>query len=199
MRFVCWLNGHYNKKVPNCWKNGSGLCCLYFQAAEARALFVHLYAVAEQECIDGGLLSTETLVERHRMFRASLFEYVLAETRGCLFVIYAVFLEYGECIGIEDFGPLVAVVSCGIASSKDVGECGAASSGRHIGKNGGQSYARLDAVAAMFPTPTASEADRGGKGYRHGGLRCVIPEESGQLNPDWVEWLMGFPPGWTEA
>lgn len=70
---------------------------------------------------------------------------------------------------------------------------------RHIGKNGGQSYARLDAVAAMFPTPTASEADRGGKGYRHGGLRCVIPEESGQLNPDWVEWLMGFPPGWTEA
>lgn len=70
---------------------------------------------------------------------------------------------------------------------------------RHIGKNGGQSYARLDAVAAMFPTPTASEADRGGKGYRHGGLRCVIPEENGQLNPDWVEWLMGFPPGWTEA
>lgn len=70
---------------------------------------------------------------------------------------------------------------------------------RHIGKNGGQSYARLDAVAAMFSTPTASEADRGGKGYRHGGLRCVIPEESGQLNPDWVEWLMGFPPGWTEA
>ena len=70
---------------------------------------------------------------------------------------------------------------------------------RHIGKNGGQSYARLDAVAAMFPTPTASEADRGGKGYQHGGLRCVIPEESGQLNPDWVEWLMGFPPGWTEA
>lgn len=51
----------------------------------------------------------------------------------------------------------------------------------------------------MFPTPTASEADRGGKGYRHEGLRCVIPEESGQLNPDWVEWLMGFPPGWTEA
>ena len=70
---------------------------------------------------------------------------------------------------------------------------------RHIGKNGSQSYARLDAVAAMFPTPTASEADRGGKGYRHGGLRCVIPEESGHLNPDWVEWLMGFPPGWTEA
>lgn len=71
------------------------------------------------------------------MLRASLFEYVLAETRGCLFVIYAVFLEYGECIGIEDFSPLVAVVSCGIASSEDVGECGAASSGRHIGKNVG--------------------------------------------------------------
>lgn len=21
----------------------------------------------------------------------------------------------------------------------------------------------------------------------------------GQLNPDWVEWLMGFPIGWTEV
>ena len=20
----------------------------------------------------------------------------------------------------------------------------------------------------------------------------------GKLNPDWVEWLMGFPPGWTD-
>lgn len=70
---------------------------------------------------------------------------------------------------------------------------------RHIGKNGHQSYARLDAVAAMFPTPTASEAERGGKGYRHGGLRCAIQEENGQLNPVWVEWLMGFPPGWTDV
>ena len=51
---------------------------------------------------------------------------------------------------------------------------------RHIGKTGGQSYARLEQVVAMFPTPRA----RDGK--------------DGTLNPDWVEWLMAFPPGWTD-
>lgn len=25
----------------------------------------------------------------------------------------------------------------------------------------------------------------------------LIEETSGQLNPPWVEWLMGFPAGWT--
>lgn len=30
-----------------------------------------------------------------------------------------------------------------------------------------------------------------------GGGGCNIPEESGQLNPWWLEWLMGFPTGWT--
>lgn len=30
-----------------------------------------------------------------------------------------------------------------------------------------------------------------------GGLRPRITERSGQLNPDWVEQLMGFPEGWT--
>lgn len=30
-----------------------------------------------------------------------------------------------------------------------------------------------------------------------GGLRPRITERSGQLNPDWVEELMGFPEGWT--
>ena len=45
---------------------------------------------------------------------------------------------------------------------------------RHIGKTGGKSYARLDQVVALQE------------------------KESGTLNPDWVEWLMAFPPGWTD-
>jgi len=69
---------------------------------------------------------------------------------------------------------------------------------RHQGKNGSQSYARPDQVAAMFPTPTArcgkSPADTA---TRQGSpdLQTVI---GGQLNPEWVEWLMGFPTGWTD-
>ena len=26
----------------------------------------------------------------------------------------------------------------------------------------------------------------------------VAEENCGQLNPEWVEWLMGFPAGWTD-
>lgn len=29
-------------------------------------------------------------------------------------------------------------------------------------------------------------------------LSMVVSKESGQLNPQWVEWLMGFPTGWTD-
>jgi hypothetical protein len=56
------------------------------------------------------------------------------------------------------------------------------------------------AVAKMIPTPQAndwktgqdySEAERGHTPQ----LRHLI---TGQLNPTWVEWLMGFPLGWTD-
>jgi hypothetical protein len=29
-------------------------------------------------------------------------------------------------------------------------------------------------------------------------LSMVVSDVSGQLNPTWVEWLMGFPTGWTD-
>ena len=80
---------------------------------------------------------------------------------------------------------------------------------RHIGKTGKQSYARLDAVAALFPTPKARDArdttrlppsriaDRN-KDSLVQRVGREIKEECGQLNPTWVEWLMGFPIGWTD-
>lgn len=68
---------------------------------------------------------------------------------------------------------------------------------RHRNKSGGQSYARLDAVAAMFPTPKAQNSR--GHGEKHGdGGESLDVAVGGQLNPDWVEWLMGFPFGWTD-
>ena len=51
----------------------------------------------------------------------------------------------------------------------------------------------------MIPTPGASDY-RSGKGYSHEGkkqtpqLRHLI---GGCLNPEWIEWLMGWPIGWT--
>ena len=61
---------------------------------------------------------------------------------------------------------------------------------------GGQSYARLDTVAAMFPTPTARAWQTP---CQHGeGIPDLATTIGGQLNPTWVEWLMGYPIGWTD-
>lgn len=48
-----------------------------------------------------------------------------------------------------------------------------------------------------WPTPSKSDATGGpGSSGREGGpnLRTAV---KGSLNPDWVEWLMGWPVGWT--
>lgn len=61
-----------------------------------------------------------------------------------------------------------------------------ASDGSGRGPSPGRYLSRGNLIDAVrFPTPIASDGqDRTG--------------ESGPLNPDWVEWLMGFPIGWTD-
>jgi hypothetical protein len=56
-----------------------------------------------------------------------------------------------------------------------------------------------------IPTPTCSDAKtHGSDTVRFQSLdvfvreRTSATEAGGQLNPTWVEWLMGFPIGWTE-
>lgn len=61
----------------------------------------------------------------------------------------------------------------------------------------------------MWPTPCAGDdRDRGNLSTpaiqrRHAkgkqlNLSMVVSDVSGNLNPAWVEWLMGFPAGWTD-
>ena len=70
-------------------------------------------------------------------------------------------------------------------------------------------------VPALWPTPTTQEVEhcdveltktgrrksRNGKSSHSLGLadavRLATPD-NGKLNPTWVEWLMGFPLGWTD-
>lgn len=67
----------------------------------------------------------------------------------------------------------------------------------------------LPRAVRMYPTPQASDnRDRGNlstpaiqrrieKG-KQSNLSMVVSDVSGSLNPQWVEGLMGYPPGWTE-
>lgn len=61
-------------------------------------------------------------------------------------------------------------------------------------KDKGMSLSRM---VKMFPTPT--KQDNRGKGkYKFDKSYFVDKKVTGQLNPTFVEWLMGFPIGWTE-
>lgn len=49
-----------------------------------------------------------------------------------------------------------------------------------------------------WPTPTQSEWKGRGPNSKQQGLTNQVPCTGAQLNPSWVEWLMGWPIGWTE-
>ena len=65
-----------------------------------------------------------------------------------------------------------------------------------------QSGRTLQSFVAKWPTPMSTEhkANRQTRENHQNGLtQAVLATESGgQLNPTWVEWLMGWPLGWTD-
>ncbi len=52
------------------------------------------------------------------------------------------------------------------------------------------------ARSGMWPTPSASEHKYRLQGFSQQS-KCLNALARGQLNPTWVEWLMGYPLGWT--
>jgi hypothetical protein len=83
----------------------------------------------------------------------------------------------------------------------------AAHGGRITPSKGREGGTLIEAISARrWPTPTAvtnsggtAMCKWGGSGSREKLRGMVTPEElNGQLNPEWVEWLMGWPIGWTE-
>ena len=68
----------------------------------------------------------------------------------------------------------------------------------------------LGMAARLFPTPTYGKLAGGSgaverlKQMKHEGqisddeFRSMQAGNGGRLNPQWVEWLMGFPQGWTD-
>ena len=64
----------------------------------------------------------------------------------------------------------------------------------------------LAGVAKLWPTPTASQEAKNAtlpvsqinRDNLAGALLRAGEKRGGQLNPEWVEWLMGYPEGWTD-
>ena len=65
------------------------------------------------------------------------------------------------------------------------------------------------AEQVMWPTPTVADSrntrnatannGQGSTGHSGTTLSDVAWMAGGSLNPTWVEWLMGFPLGWTDC
>lgn len=57
----------------------------------------------------------------------------------------------------------------------------------------------LTNAARMLPTPTVQDsANNGGPSQAASSSPPLNSIASGPLNPEWVEWLMGYPVGWTD-
>jgi hypothetical protein len=76
-------------------------------------------------------------------------------------------------------------------------------------RGGGKKGEQLVNSIAHFPTPRAGSSNGGGGGLNGGSnARRALARDhgeveakallGGQLNPPWVEWLMGWPIGWTD-
>lgn len=62
-------------------------------------------------------------------------------------------------------------------------------------RQGGRSLA----ASVMYPTPTCQDAsNNGGKAQTERNTPPLNAVVGGALNPVWVEWLMGWPLGWTD-
>ncbi len=62
----------------------------------------------------------------------------------------------------------------------------------------------LESAVKMYPTPQARDWKDGTNPKPHGRHSESLPvvvnmTDGGSLNPTWVEWLMGYPCGWTDC
>lgn len=72
--------------------------------------------------------------------------------------------------------------------------------GRHGNGNGHGRSLSIEARRNMWPTPTTQDAsNNGGPSQHERNSPPLNAAVGGALNPTWVEWLQGFPLGWTEV
>lgn len=151
-------------------------------------------------------LSVRTFLESSRLppGRWSRIWSVLAITSSCL-ILRLRLSERGtddqEYSSSESqMWPTPTTVGCTIASEKRINLIadGKTTFASNQGERGGLSNLREHVLArtkGLWTTPCAADAQGSHGGNNHRSLRTDV---AGQLNPMWVEWLMGFPQGWTD-
>lgn len=105
----------------------------------------------------------------------------------------------GIAYRLPTLAPLTDVTACGFWQTPVADDAVE----RSVGKYNSRGEPKLSAQVKLYPTPAARDyrapnkktyAERGG-GKKGEQLPNAI---GGLLNPTWVEWLMGYPLGWTE-
>jgi hypothetical protein len=67
------------------------------------------------------------------------------------------------------------------------------------GLDGGSNSRNAAKERGMWPTPYGLSGNQGQGDGEFGKAVRNSQEDGGQLNPTWVEWLMGWPLGWTDC
>lgn len=71
---------------------------------------------------------------------------------------------------------------------------------KHWHKHPNSNLAEQVAVQHLLPTPTCQDAkNNGGPAQQLRNTKPLNAVAGGALNPEWVEWLMGWPIGWTDC
>jgi hypothetical protein len=112
----------------------------------------------------------------------------------------------GECWARPTLAPRISATGYGLwpTPTATLGTKG----GRITPRKGREGGTLIEAVShRMFPTPCATDWKTGyridteaGKAQREARSKPLRDHSApgGQLNPTWVEWLMGWPLGWTD-
>jgi len=75
-----------------------------------------------------------------------------------------------------------------------------ATANRKKPSNSHNSGTTLTDFVTLYPTPKASDWKRQGSPAEYRRNSLDLPAAAGgKLNPQWVEWLMGVPVGWTDC
>lgn len=108
-------------------------------------------------------------------------------------------MQSGTVSQLRPSAPLIRETASGLWATPQARDHFPPHSPEYIAEKRAQGHGmrNLNDEAAMWPTPRAQSANGSGPS-RVGNKADLQTRAGGKLNPTWVEWLMGYPLGWTD-